>query len=149
MKSPTYKWWGFFVGGDLKHLNAAVRQTLLLTGYVLKITDKHVTFSPAFKLRAISEHAKGKAPEEIFLGAGVNPEWFPKDYCQHCLKRWRKKAKNKGEASLLNDERGRPKKVKSIDDLDDYTKEELKDVIRLQELFIENLKKQKALAKKK
>lgn len=41
------------------------------------------------------------------------------------------------------------KKVKSIDDLDDYTKEELKDVIRLQELFIENLKKQKALAKKK
>jgi transposase-like protein len=133
----------------VSHFNEATKQALLLTGFVLKITDKQVVFSPAFKLRAVAEHKKGKSPEEIFSQVGINPAWLSKDYCAHCLKRWRKKVRESGEESLLKDTRGRPRKNKSVDDLDSYTKEELKDVIRLQELFIENLKKQKALSKRK
>lgn len=133
----------------MSQFKAATKEALMLSGFVLKITEKHVVFSPAFKLKAIAEHEQGKPPEEIFSEVGINPAWFPKNYCGHCLKRWRKKSREDGEESLLKDKRGRPRKVKSVDDLDTYTKEELKDVIRLQELFIENLKKQKALSKKK
>lgn len=134
---------------NVSNFDKTIKDALLRTGFVQKITKKQVNFTSAFKLRAVAEHEKGFPPEEIFTRAGIKPEWFPADYCSHCLKRWRKKSREQGRESLLEDDRGRPKKVKPVDEYDDFTVEELKAGLKLQALFIEALKKKKALGQEK
>lgn len=117
---------------------------------VLKVTKKNVAYRPEFKQKAVACYENGGSVEEFFANAGIPLELFPADYARLCVKRWRKKKGDSGAASLKVDERGkssrgRPRK----DGLDSYSVEDLKAIINFQAEFIEELKKMKALAKKK
>lgn len=126
------------------------QKSLLKNKNIEKVTEKHVVFTAAFKMKAIQKFHEGEAPDEIFRKAGVNLKWFKRDYARNCLKRWKKNYEELGEASFKVDHRGkgatgRPRKQ----NLDELTYEELKTIIEIQKGVIEELKKKKALAKSK
>ena len=127
------------------------KQLLIKNPFVERITSKHVVYTSKFKTKAVKLTMKGRDPDTIFKEHGINPSYFKPDYCRCCIKRWVKKYNNEGSEALKNDRRGsssnggRPSKV----DYQEYTKKELLAVIDIQNEVITDLKKKKALAKKK
>lgn len=123
---------------------------LLANRYVQDVSEKSVTFRPSFKIKAVQQLLAGKYPNEIFEEAGIPLEFFKDDYCRLALKRWVEKFKEKGEEGLKEDGRGnggtgRPKKER----LEDLTYDELLTLAEIQKGALEEIKKQRALAKKK
>jgi transposase-like protein len=123
---------------------------LLENPNVEEITEKHIHFTPEFKIRAVELNLKGTSPEEIFQTHGFDLSLFTDRYAVYAIKRWRKKYNEEGKSSLNTSQSGtkatgRPKK----DGPEDYTKEELWNLLHLQRDMIIEIKKQKALAKKK
>lgn len=74
---------------------------------VLHVTEKSLTFSPAFKLAAVRAYQAGQTPMEIFIEAGLDVEKFNLDKPKHSLKRWRDTYAVLGEAGLLEERRGK------------------------------------------
>ncbi|WP_246321106.1 HTH domain-containing protein [Paenibacillus germinis] len=118
---------------------------------VLNVTEKSITYAPAFKLAAVQAYEEGQTPMEIFLKAGFNVEIIGHKKPKHCLKRWRDAHANYGETGLLEERRGkgstgrRPVGEVSIE-------EKLKQAeARIKPLEVENefLKKLEALEKQK
>ncbi|RYZ84725.1 MAG: hypothetical protein EOP04_17465 [Proteobacteria bacterium] len=134
----------------MHQLSNSQKQQLLASPHVVKITNCHVVYTPAFKVRAVELSQSGLSADEVFTGMGINPSFFPKDYCRYCIKRWRKKHQEQGASSLKRDSRGigsagrKPKQ----DSLDSMTVAELKSIILFQEDLIEAIKKKRALVKK-
>jgi len=125
------------------------KMVLLENPNVLKITENHLVFKPEFKVRAVEFYLKGMTADEIFISHGFEPSFFEDGYFRFNLKRWKLKYELKGKDSLLEEDRGkgstgRPKTV----DLDEYTVEDLKALVYIQDQIIEEIKKKKALAKK-
>ena len=126
------------------------RSKLLANRNVQNITEKYIFFTTAFKIKAINEYFSGKDPKQIFQEAGIPIEYFKDHYCRLCIREWVKKFQSEGEDSFHTDNRGkgstgRPKNEK----LDDLTYEELLTLVEIQKGALEELKKQKALEKKK
>jgi transposase len=126
------------------------RSKLLANRNVQDATEKTVTFVPDFKISAVKQYLEGTHPNQIFEKAGLPLEFFEEYYFRFCLKRWVKKFKEKGEDSLRSDDRGknssgRPKEER----LEDLTYDELLALVEIQRGALEELRKQKALAKKK
>lgn len=133
----------------MQNLSKSQKKTLLDNPNVLKITESHVVFTPAFKIKAVELYASGKLPDEIFEASGIDPKFFIPDFCRSCLRRWAKKHEAQGASSLKSDSRGRsasgrPAKM----NLESLSLNDLKAIIAIQEDLIEDLKKKKALAKK-
>lgn len=133
----------------MQRLTEEQKKVLLKNPHVLKITDSHVVYTPAFKVLAVERNAKGEPPSEIFSSNGIDPSFFkdPK-YCDSCLKRWRIKYKSKGKYSLTEEARGRKISIQSDDTLDDMELDDLKALILIQQDIISQIKKKKALIKK-
>ena len=133
----------------MQQLTAEQKKILLNNPNVLKITDSHVVYTPAFKIRAVEFNLKGEPPIEIFAKHGIDPSFFkdPK-YCNYCLKRWRIKYNKKGRHSLGEEVRGRKMKSESASELDDMDMDDLKAIIMIQQDIIQQIKKKKALIKK-
>lgn len=134
----------------MKAWTSAERWQLEKNPNVLKVTEKNVAYRPDFKVRAVACYERGESIEEFFAKEGLPLELFPSDYARLCVKRWRKKSDRSGASSLREDRRGkgargRPRK----DGLDSYSIEDLKTIINFQAEFIEELKKMKALARRK
>lgn len=134
----------------MQNLSLKQQKELLLNQNVQKLTDKHVVFKPKFKIKAVKQYFNGKSPSEIFSEAGIDLSWFADDYSKSCLKRWVKKHREGGFDSLKDDERGkgatgRPKSESK----EKLSYEELEAVVKMQKEVIAELKKRKALAKKK
>lgn len=126
------------------------RSKLLANRNVQDATEKTVTFVPDFKITAVKQYLEGIHPNQIFEKAGLPLEYFEEGYCRLCLKRWVKKFKEQGEESLRSDDRGknssgRPKEER----LEDLTYDELLALVEIQRGALEELRKQRALAKKK
>ena len=127
------------------------KQLLLKNPFVERITSKHVVYTSKFKIKAVKLRLRGYEAEAIFKEHGINPDYFRPDYCRYCIKRWKKTYDEGGFDALKKDRRGtssgsgRPSKPK----FEDYTKEELLAVIDIQNEVITELKKKRALAKKK
>lgn len=126
------------------------RRKLLENPNVEEITEKHIHFTSDFKIKAVELNLKGDSPEEIFKTHGFDLSLFAERYANYTIKRWRKKYNEEGKSSLNNSQTGtkatgRPKKESP----EDYTKEELWKLLHLQRDMIIEIKKQKALAKKK
>ena len=126
------------------------RRKLLENPNVEEITEKHIHFTSDFKIEAVELNLKGMSPEEIFKTHELDLSLFTDRYADYAIKRWRKKYNSEGKNSLSTSETGtkatgRPKK----DGPEDYTKEELWKLLHLQRYMIIEIKKQKALAKKK
>ena len=131
-------------------LSVDQKESLLKNKNVEKITDMHVVFTSTFKLIAIEDYLKGKSPDLIFQGNGIEPSWFIKDYCRSLVKKWKKKYFKEGKKSFFEEKRGkgsigRPRKT----NLDELTYEELQALVDIQHEVIESLKKKRALVKGK
>lgn len=98
---------------------------------VLKVTKSNVTYTPAFKAKALKLHEQGQSSSKIFIDAGINLAIFGEDYARNCLQRWMKVFNAEGLNGLKKERRGskatgRPKglKFKSLEDENAYLKAE-------------------------
>ena len=123
------------------------KKVLLENPNVLKITENHLVFIPEFKIKAVEFYLKGMSPDEILISHGFNPNFFEKDYFRLVIKRWKIKYETKGKDSLTEDTRGNTGRPRSID-LNEYSLEDLRAIVFIQDEIIEEIKKKKALAKK-
>lgn len=73
---------------------------------VLNVTEKTVSYTPAFKLAAIEAYNKGQTPMEIFINAGFDPDIIHRRTPVESLKRWRTIFASSGESGLTEDRRG-------------------------------------------
>lgn len=74
---------------------------------VENVTEKSITYSPAFKLAAVKAYKEGQTPMEIFLKAGFNMDIIGRKKPKHCLNRWRNSYQARGETGLLEEQRGK------------------------------------------
>lgn len=123
------------------------KKILLENPNVLKITENHLVFIPEFKVKAVEFFLKGMSPEEIFISHGFNPAYFEKDYFRLAIKRWRLKYETDGKDSLTEETRGSTGRPKAID-IDDFTIDDLRALVFIQDEIINEIKKKRALAKK-
>ncbi len=134
-------------------LSPSQRARLLNNSNVRSISAKYISFTAAFKLKAVKLFRSGSRPDDIFKDAGIPIELFRPDYCRLCIKKWLKKIDNEGAGSLKVDLRGKNAGASSgrpkNENLEALTYEELLSLVEIQKGVIEELKKKKALAKKK
>ena len=109
-----------------------------------------MVFKSRFKVTSVEAYLDGHSPVEIFEKAKINLTFFKPLYAQFCLKKWKKKYVEDGKESFYFEKRGsgnggRPKK----ENLDKLTYEELQVIVEIQRGVIDELKKKRALAKKK
>lgn len=114
--------------------------------YILKISEKSITYADEFKEKFIELYNKGKMPTEIFRMCEIYPEIIGKKR----IDTFSERVKNKIKANkLLEDERrtnsGRPKTRKLSKDEEI---QQLKHKIKYQEQQIEFLKKISFIEKK-
>lgn len=126
---------------------------LLENPNVLKTTTSHVIYKPSFKVLALKLNEEGMLAKDIFASQGLNFNFFNEHYFKTCIKRWKRIKNESGEKGLIKDNRGRsssrrgrPRKEKDIKTL---SVKELQTLVQVQYEVIEELKKRKALAKKK
>lgn len=125
------------------------KRKLLDNPNIEKITENQVSFTAAFKIKAVESYFQGIKPEQIFLDAEINTDFFSADYPRMCIKKWKKKYLDQGKDSFKTENRGsgatgRPRKANP----EELTIDELRAVIDIQRDLIEHLKKKKALTKK-
>jgi hypothetical protein len=89
---------------------------------VSKCSEKSITYSNAFKVKAIKQYKDGKSSRNIFIEAGFDLLMIGKDNPKVHLKQWNKIVKTKGLDYLRNETRGkgggRRKKPKYLNDKD-------------------------------
>jgi hypothetical protein len=134
----------------VQELSDYQRRISLKNPNVEKLTDKHVVYTYRLEIKAIERYLKGFKPDDIFKEAEIEPEYFTKDYCRFCIKKWKKKYFEEGRESLRVSQTGKKAtgRTKSID-TDEMTIEELRAMVEIQHEVIDMLKKNRTLAKKK
>ena len=133
----------------MSNLSDYQKRKLLDNPNIEKITENHIVFTAAFKIKAVESYFQGLIPEQIFLEAGIQTDFFSADYPRMCIKKWKKKYTKEGKDSFKTESRGsgatgRPRKVNP----EELTMDELRAIIDIQRDLIEHLKKKKALTKK-
>ena len=126
------------------------RSRLLTNRNVQDVSEKTISFIPEFKIKSVQQYLDGISPDQIFESAGLPLDFFKEDYARQCIKRWLKKYKEEGKDSLRIDERGkggsgRPKEER----LEELSYDELLALVEIQKEALNELRKQKALEKKK
>jgi transposase-like protein len=85
-------------------------RTLQSNYNVDKCSDRAITYSKAFKIKAIKQYNEdGKTASQIFREAGFDLNMIGKHIPKGCLKCWRRAFKMKGVDGLLVEQRGRSK----------------------------------------
>jgi hypothetical protein len=79
------------------------RSKLLANRNVQDVSKKSVTYTPAFKIKAVHLYFDGVSPNQIFIDAGIPLSYFKDGYCRFNLKRWVQKFQTEGEESLKQD----------------------------------------------
>ncbi len=74
---------------------------------VQKVTDKTITYAPEFKVEAVKAYEAGQTPMDIFLRAGFDIDTIGHEKPKKSLYRWRNIYAAHGEASLLEEQRGK------------------------------------------
>jgi transposase len=75
---------------------------------VAKCSNKSITYSKEFKLKAIRQYyEEGLGPNEIFAQAGFNLSVIGRKKPKSCLRDWRSIYKTKGQKELLKENRGK------------------------------------------
>jgi hypothetical protein len=73
---------------------------------VKHVSERSISYEPAFKATAVKENLQGKAPSQIFIEHGFDLEMIGADKPKSCLKRWRKTFHTFGEDGFYTDRRG-------------------------------------------
>lgn len=90
-----------------KYFTATQMRILESNPNVVHVSEKAITYTPEFKLRAIKSYESGSTPMQIFLDAGFDVATIGTTNPKTSLNRWRKSYKTYGEEGLLVDRRGR------------------------------------------
>lgn len=88
---------------------------------VAEHSERSITYSNDFKVKAVRLYRQGLTSREIFKQAGFDLHTIGIDQPRQCLKRWNKIWKKKGESGLKIETRGRlgrPKKPNNLSDSD-------------------------------
>ncbi|WAC06773.1 MAG: hypothetical protein OS130_10995 [Thermodesulfobacteriota bacterium] len=104
-------------------------EDLLKNENVLQCSEKTITYSTDFKIRAVGEHQKQYlTPKEIFRKAGFDLEVLGEERPRKCLEQWSRAYRLKGIEGLADNRGklgGRPK-VKGLTDKDKIKRLEAK-----------------------
>lgn len=84
-------------------------KTLLQNPNVAGCSEKSISYHKDFKVLAIRKYQEGLPPLEIFRQFQFNIDMIGRQTPKRCLRRWRKILKDKGEARLKIDGRGKHK----------------------------------------
>lgn len=129
-------------------LNDFDRKNLERNPNVLKVTDKNVAYTPAFKMKAVKLASEGMPYDEIFSQAGIDVSIFGPQYSRKCINRWKSFS---SEAEIKKERRGtkatgRPKgrKFKSLEDENAYLRAENDFLKKLRALEEAALRKKKS-----
>lgn len=74
---------------------------------VLCASERSISYSPEFKLKAVTDYKNGKAPSQIFIEQGFDLDMIGKKQPQRCLKRWRDSYERFGKEGFLTERRGK------------------------------------------
>lgn len=69
---------------------------------VLSTTERSISYSSGFKLKAVKDYENGKIPSQIYI-----VDMIGKDQPKRCLKRWRDPYERFGEEGFLTERRGK------------------------------------------
>ena len=74
---------------------------------VSNCSERSISYSKDFKLRAVRQYEEGLGSREIFRQAGFDLKMIGLQTPKECLKRWNRTFKSKGVDGLETDARGR------------------------------------------
>lgn len=74
---------------------------------VLSASERSISYSPEFKLKAVMDYKEGKIPSQIFIEQGFDLDMIGKEQPKRCLKRWRESFERFGEEGFLTERRGK------------------------------------------
>lgn len=75
--------------------------------HILRVSERAISYSPDFKIKAVMEYQSGKIPSQIFIENGFNLEVIGKKQPKKCLKRWRETYEKFGDQGLQSERRGK------------------------------------------
>jgi transposase len=71
------------------------------------VSERSISYTPDFKIRAVKENSNGKGPVQIFIEHGFDLQVIGSEKPKQCLKRWRRTYNQFGEDGLLTERRGK------------------------------------------
>jgi transposase-like protein len=71
------------------------------------VSERSISYTPDFKIRAVKENLNGKGPVQIFIEHGFDLQVIGSEKPKQCLKRWRKTFNQFGEDGFLTERRGK------------------------------------------
>lgn len=74
---------------------------------VKAVSSKSITYSPAFKIKAVTQSESGMTSTVIFEEAGLPENLVGKGKAHQCMSRWKKSVETKGKESFHNETRGK------------------------------------------
>ncbi len=105
---------------------------MLNNNNIIKCSDKSITYSKDFKIKAVAQYCEGMSAKDILKQAGFDLAVIGKDTPKRCLMRWLKIFRKRGAEKLSTDGRGKEKgvgmgrpKLKGITDAEKIKKLEL------------------------
>lgn len=111
---------------------------------------KQIKYSKEFKIKAVKQYEEGLTPRVIFRLNGFDMDKITRDIPKHCLSRWNKIYREKGEQGLLEENRvkrkssGRTKIPKFKDEKEKIKYLELQvKYLKAENDFLTNLRAQK------
>jgi len=125
-----------------KHFTELEQKHLVVNRYVLRVSDKAITYSDEFKRVFINQYLEGKTPLSIFEECGFDITILGKTRVEKCAGRWKKAYDRNGIIGLTDTRKeasGRPLKRELAPE----------EVIAKQEARIKLLESQLELLKKK
>ena len=91
-----------------RRFTAQQAKDLLKNENVAKCSDRAITYSKDFKVRAVKQYVEdGQSTKEIFRAAGFDLGAIGEDTPKECLQNWRRIFKIKGAPGLITETRGR------------------------------------------
>ncbi len=71
------------------------------------VSERSISYTPDFKIRAVKENLNGKGPAQLFIEHGFDLQVIGSEKPKQCLKRWRKTFNQFGEDGFLTERRGK------------------------------------------
>ena len=85
-----------------KHFNQNERERLSMNPYVLRVSEKSITYADEFKRLFIDQYPLGRTPREIFEASGFDVEMLGMKRVEQCADRWKKAYEKDGIVGLAD-----------------------------------------------
>ena len=133
-----------------RNLNEEEIAALLKNKNVANCSSKSITYSKEFKVLAVKQYKEGLPSRKIFESAGFDLGLIGKDTPSDRIKEWNKVVRERGEASLYSETRGRGSpgrpKLKGLTDKEKLEYLEAKVAyLKAENEFLTQLRKKKGL----